>query len=97
MEDSTTSPEPVVTDDASPEALVNPMPPPRVTVRICGREGYVNSSEALTFMLLETATKDMTKEQLADFSTRYMLRVEVYAAPEGEEKWLVCERGRVDW
>jgi hypothetical protein len=43
-----------------------------------GRRWYFNpGAPVLNFMLLEAATRSMTLEELADFSARYRLRVEV--------------------
>lgn len=69
--------------------------PPRSEVILAGLHVWVEVDAALSFMTLEAVTRGMTREELADFSKRYNLRVEAMAAPTGDEVIEVCNRGEV--
>jgi hypothetical protein len=71
--------------------------PPRICVLVAGRYCYVEQKDAVTFMAIEALTGHMDREQIRDFSARYRLRIEVFAQPTGDARWLVCENGTVNW
>lgn len=78
-------------------SLSEPAQAVRAEVHICGRCFYTGTDAALAFMAIEALFGSASKQDLAEGSLRYMLRIEAFIHPTGNEKIIVCDRGVVDW
>lgn len=77
--------------------IIQPQEAPRCEARIAGKTVWVQPEAAMNFMVLEAVTRGMSKQDLAEFSGRYRLKIEALSGPTGEEKIVLCEMGVVDW
>jgi hypothetical protein len=72
---------------------------PRTKVFICDEEFWSDAQSALNVLIIEMATAGMSKEEFAEFSARFRLKLELWKTETGNEKLVLCENGVVfgDW